>query len=82
MADVTDPPLTRGDCVMIARAIREGWDVPAEKREQIQRQIAVALDSDNPRLVIAVGRLALVMQEASGRNGSPSHQLSSKQNKL
>ena len=56
---------------MIARAIKEGWDVPKEKREQIQRQMEAALKSEKPRLIMAVARLAMAMVEANSRDPSP-----------
>lgn len=58
-------PLTRSDTVLINRAIRSGWDVPEAKRVEIVRQIGLALDGDDDRLVLAVAQTTLLMEAAN-----------------
>ena len=56
-------PLTRSDCILIGRAVREGWDVSKSKRRRIIREMMAALDTDDARLILSVARLALAMEK-------------------
>ncbi len=58
-------PLTRSDCILIGRAIRDGWDVSEAKRREIIQQTLVALDSDNDRLSLAAVRVVVLMEAAN-----------------
>ena len=58
-------PLTRTDCVLIGRAIRDGWDVPEAKRLEIVQQTLAALNSDDERLTLAAVRLVIAMEAAN-----------------
>ena len=57
--------LTRSDCVMIGRAIRNGWDVPESKRLEIVRQTLAALKSPDERLAVAAAQLVVLMEAAN-----------------
>ena len=59
----TCAPLSRSDCVLIGRAVREGWDVPKAKRRSIMRQMMATLETDDARLILSVARLALAMDK-------------------
>ena len=61
----TYAPLTRTDFILIGRAIRDGWDVPEAKRQEIIQQTLVALDSDNDRLSLAAVRVVVLMEAAN-----------------
>lgn len=61
----TCAPLTRSDMILIGRAIRDGWDVPEAKRDEIVRQTLAALNSDNDRLTLAAARLVILMEAAN-----------------
>ena len=54
-------PITRSDLVLIARAVRSGWDVPETKRVEIIQQIGLALASDDPRLALSAARAMMAM---------------------
>ena len=58
-------PLTRSDCILIGRAIRDGWNVSDAKRHEIIQQTIVALNSDNDRLTLAAVRLVIHMEAAN-----------------
>lgn len=58
-------PLTRADCVLIGRAIRDGWDVPEAKRLEIVQQTLQALDSPDEWLSLAAVRLVVLMEAAN-----------------
>jgi len=60
-----EPPLTRGDLQMIRKAIREGWDVPHDKRQAIIAQVVEALDSENCRLSTGAALTILEMSKAN-----------------
>ncbi len=55
-------PLTRADCILIGKAVREDWDVPEAKRDEIAGQMLAALDSGDNRLALSVVRLTLAME--------------------
>ena len=55
-------PLTRGDCVLIGKAVREGWDVPDSKRREILLGMLAALATDNDRLALSVTKLVIAME--------------------
>ena len=55
-------PLTRGDCVLIGKAVREGWDVPESKRREILLGMLAALATDNDRLALSVTKLVIAME--------------------
>ena len=58
-------PLTRTDCILIGRAIRDGWDVPEAKRQEIVLQTLAALKSDDEWLTLAAVRLVVLMEAAN-----------------
>lgn len=58
-------PITRNDCILIGRAIRDGWDVPEAKRLAIIQQVRAALHSDNERLALSAARLVIAMEAAN-----------------
>ena len=58
-------PITRGDLVLVRRAICGGWDVPEAKRGEIIQRIGLALDGDNDRLVIAAAKTMLMMEASN-----------------
>ncbi len=39
-----DEPLTRGEMLLIRRAFRNGWPVPAEARRRIGRRLSAVID--------------------------------------
>ena len=58
-------PLTRSDCILIGRAIRDGWSLPNAKRDEIVQQTIAALNSDNDRLTLSAVRLVILMEAAN-----------------
>ena len=61
-------PLTRGDCVLIGKAVRSGWDVPDSKRQEIVQQMLAALDTDDDRLALSVLNLMIAMEAANAES--------------
>ncbi len=58
-------PISRGDLLLVRKAIREGWDVPEATRDQICLRLHELLARDygdvEPRTWIAVCRVILAM---------------------
>ena len=61
---LTDKRHRRSDLRLIEQAVRGGW-VPADRRDEIVRQVAAVLDDDpTPRERIAVARVTTAMRAA------------------
>lgn len=65
----TSAPLTRADIGLISRAVREGWDVPSEKRVSILRQLDQTIAGDDDRLVICAAQLVMRMHPVPSAAG-------------
>jgi hypothetical protein len=71
----TDPPCrpllydwsqaTRGDLRLLARAIRRGWPVPADRRPQLLAAACDAFDTAHPRRALAAASVLIAADEAN-----------------
>jgi hypothetical protein len=56
---------SRGELLLIRKAIRERWDMPEARRLTLLHEIYPLSDTDDVRLVLAVTRVFLDAQEAN-----------------
>lgn len=56
---------TRGDLLLLRKAIREGWDVPAGRRATVIDEVCELMKSEDARLTLAVAGVVL---DAAGHN--------------
>jgi hypothetical protein len=61
---------TRGDLRLLARAIRRRWPIPAERRPPLIAAVENALDSPDPRRILAVAWVLIAADEANLETGS------------